>query len=402
MWSKLPRQLKILLTSTIFANIGSRMYRPFLPLYILSLGGTVEQVGFLFTLDTIAEAILRPLGGWLSDSIGRLQAVAIGTLWGLAASIGFVLAPTWGWLILVIVLLTAGRSLVGPSFRAYTAEAAPEGQTAQTFGLVNGLYTVCQVIGPLFGGWLVTQYGLKAMFWGAVVFMVLATVTRQWAAWGLEYRWETVQFTGLKTNLKGMFAGMLAGGAMTWLLLTDGIADFGINVYENLRSILLENHGLNEAQIGYLFSFHAVVYLLVSLFGSRMADRWPVGALALGRGVHAMALFLLAVAPSVPVFILYFGLDAVAFGLGDPAFDMMLVRTAPKGSLGMTFGLLSTTVGLFAMPAPYLGGLLWERIAPTTPFWVGAVALGLAGVLVWGILGVRLGMNGKIREPLNV
>lgn len=84
MWSKLPRQLKILLTSTIFANIGSRMYRPFLPLYILSLGGTVEQVGFLFTLDTIAEAILRPLGGWLSDSIGRLQAVAIGTLWGLA------------------------------------------------------------------------------------------------------------------------------------------------------------------------------------------------------------------------------------------------------------------------------------------------------------------------------
>jgi MFS family permease len=92
-WSQLPLKLKILLASRILADIGSRVYRPFMPIYVLSLGGSVAVVGFFFTFDTIASALLRPFGGWFSDSIGRLQAVGIGTVFGFPGMLGYAIAP---------------------------------------------------------------------------------------------------------------------------------------------------------------------------------------------------------------------------------------------------------------------------------------------------------------------
>lgn len=363
------------------------MFRPFLSLYLLMLGADVTQVGIFFTADLAFSALLRPIGGWISDNLGRIPSVAIGSVIGLFSYVAFTLAPSWQWMVAFSFTFSAGRALVGPSFRAYTAESAPEGQTAETFGLVNGLFTICGIIGPVLGGWLVTAYGIRTMFWGAVGVMVIATGLRMYAARGESFRWERVQLSGLGGSMRGMFAMMFAGGAITWLVLSDGVADFGTSTYAELRPILFEQNGLTEANIGLLFSFHAMVYMLVSLFGSRLADRWSaVGALVFGRGIHVFSLGLLAFFPTPTMFWVYIALDALSFGLGDPAFDAMLANAAPKGNMGMTFGIFSTTISVFSMPAPYIGGLLWENVGTATPFLLGAAALGVAIVMLLVVL----------------
>ncbi|HLF00531.1 MAG TPA: hypothetical protein VI547_01050, partial [Anaerolineales bacterium] len=69
----LNRPLKTFLFALILANIPSRMYTPLLALYLQSFGASVEQVGLFFTLSMIAPLTLQILGGWISDSVGRLQ-----------------------------------------------------------------------------------------------------------------------------------------------------------------------------------------------------------------------------------------------------------------------------------------------------------------------------------------
>ncbi|MCP4423475.1 MAG: MFS transporter, partial [Chloroflexi bacterium] len=81
------------------------MFRPFMPLYILALGGTVTEVGVFFTVNTASAALLRPVGGWFSDAAGRLQAVGIGTVFGLAGFIGYALSPSWEWLLISAITL---------------------------------------------------------------------------------------------------------------------------------------------------------------------------------------------------------------------------------------------------------------------------------------------------------
>lgn len=82
-------------------------------------------------------------------------------------------------------------------------------------------------------------------------------------------------------------------------------------------------------------------------------------------------------------FWLFAALTAVAFGIGDPAFDSFLAKATPPERLGLTFGLFSTALSLLTTPFPYLGSLLWAQAQPTTPFGLGAIFLFVAGVITW-------------------
>ena len=100
----LTRPLLIFMGTMILANIAGRMYQPLLPLYVQSLGADVGQIGLFFTIGAVAPLLFQILGGWLSDSMGRLQAIAIGSLAGAAAYVVYLAAPTWQWLLISSVL----------------------------------------------------------------------------------------------------------------------------------------------------------------------------------------------------------------------------------------------------------------------------------------------------------
>ncbi|MGA9348382.1 MAG: hypothetical protein WBW48_06195 [Anaerolineae bacterium] len=50
---------------------------------------------------------------------------------------------------------------------------------------------------------------------------------------------------------------------------------------------------------------------------------------------------------------------------------------------GTAFGLVSTSIGLISLPAPYIGAVLWERFAPQVPFYVPLVATLLMLPVMW-------------------
>ena len=83
--SLLNATLRWFLVAMILANIGGEMVYALLPLYLAELGASVGQIGLTFTLAALVPLALQIFGGWLSDSIGRLRTIAIGSV---AASFG--------------------------------------------------------------------------------------------------------------------------------------------------------------------------------------------------------------------------------------------------------------------------------------------------------------------------
>lgn len=214
--------------------------------------------------------------------------------------------------------------------------------------------------------------------------MAAATVLRVAVALRQPYHWQRLKFAGLTAGFKGMFLGMIGGGLLTWLLITDSLRDLGVSLFQNLEPLLLQDLSYNEAQIGLMFSLFALVYALSSIFGSRLADRWSAaGTLAAGGIVQVIGLVLLLLGQSTAFILGYFVLSGLAFGVADPAFDALLAVAAPPGHMGMTFGLFRTAISFAAMPAPYIGSLMWENGSPLLPFAAGAVSLGAAAVLTW-------------------
>ena len=127
---------------------------PMMPLYLQELKANVPQIGLFFTLSQIIPLLLQILGGWLSDSIGRLRAIAIGSVFGVFVFVPFIL---WH-LAMVIIGRSFGRCHVlvsGPKFRCVYRGAFQRRESRQNVWCNPGNLWDCRRGGTLrwAGGW---------------------------------------------------------------------------------------------------------------------------------------------------------------------------------------------------------------------------------------------------------
>ncbi len=371
----IPRSLMGMTLGMIIANLAGEMYYPLLPLYLESLGASVQDVGLFFTLQVILSICFRILGGWISDYMGRLPTIALGGLFGMGAITGYTVAPTWEWAALGALMAAVGSSLVGPSFQAYIAEQAPEGETSSTYGLINGLFLVCAIIGPLLGGFMVDRWGFKTTMWTATGIFYVAAGLRLWMARHSRFEIKRLQSTQLIRDLRMLVGLLIAGGMLTWLFLIDGLVDAGNQVaFPFLPKFITEVGDMPKAAYGALIALMSLVSALAMWPCGRFADR--VGerlSIALGLGVAGGVMALVATIQAPAALVLSFAAFGFSQALIGPAFSGLLSKAVPKGSLGITWGIFMTALGVMAIPAPIIGGFLYDHVAPEATFVVAAV-----------------------------
>ena len=386
----LSNTLIVFMVAMVFANIAAEMYMTMLPLYIKHLGADIMQVGVFFTVSQIVPLILQVLGGWISDSIGRLRSVAIGSLIGLGAFISPIFVPTWQWLYLSEGLNAMTRSLIGPSFGAFIAEETPEEHRGKVYGITDTIYTVVTVIGPPLAGWLADNYGFRIMLAVAAGIYVCATTIRLFLAKiagrkRQEQVREALTFQSLKVNFKTIIGLALAGGVLTWLLITDGVRDIAFSMSFRLMPLYLEDiGGMSLQQIGWLSSFFGIASMITTIPAGWFADKFSErAAIALGFFLEFVAMLLLILVDSFVGFASVWALFGVAVGLLSPAYQSLLSKVLPERIRGTGFGLIHASLGIFSLPAPAIGSLLWKTINPQAPFYITAIIALVTVVPAW-------------------
>jgi len=377
----LSNTLIVFMIAMVLANIASEMYVIMLPLYLKHLGADVMQIGVFFTVSQIVPLVLQVLGGWVSDSIGRLRSIAIGSLIGLGAFISPIFVPTWQWLYLSETLNALTRSLVGPSFGAFIAEETAEEDRGKVYGITDTIYTIVTVVGPPLAGWLADTYGFRLMLTVAAGIYICATIIRLILAKAAgKHRNESatrerLTVESLKVNFKAVFGLAVAGGLLTWLLLTDGVRDIAFSLSFNLMPLYLEEiGGMNLQQIGWLTSCFGVASMVTTIpagwFSDKVGERF---AIALGFFLQFVALVLLIQVEGFAGFAAVWAVLGVAVGLMSPAYQSLLSKALPEKLRGTGFGLINASLGIFSLPAPAIGSLLWKEVAPQAPFYITAV-----------------------------
>ena len=95
---------------TVFLDlVGFGIIIPFLPLYVRSMGGTAETVGFLFASFSLTQLIATPLLGRLSDRVGRRRVILVSLAGNAASMVLFAVASD----VRFLPLLFASRILAG-------------------------------------------------------------------------------------------------------------------------------------------------------------------------------------------------------------------------------------------------------------------------------------------------
>jgi DHA1 family tetracycline resistance protein-like MFS transporter len=385
----LNTNLRWFLLAMILANIAGQMGYSMLSLYLIDLGADVGQVGLVFTLASLVPTALQILGGWLSDTIGRLRSIAAGSFIAVFGWLVFFLAPSWEWVLVGLCLDYVSSSVVAPSFSAYIAEQSSEEERGRVFGLTKSLYMVVTVIGPALGGSLAYRFGFRSMMGVAFVLFAAATALRIWM--GLAERFAPTKaaqrptLAGLKSQLGAMFALLFAGGILTWIWVTDAIGDTAYNLIGQLYPIYLsEVGGLNVQQIGWLNAAWGAATIAASAAAGWLVDRTGERrVIVAGFVLEGVGLAILLRATTLPGYVA----AMAAFGLGGgclmPAYDSLISKVVPEDRRGLAYGLFGTSLGLLSLPFPWIGAQLWERLGPQAPFWVAVAACAVSIPIAW-------------------
>jgi MFS family permease len=377
------------LFAMILANIAGSMTNILMPIYLTELGASVGQVGLVFTLTSVVILVLQIMGGWISDSIGRLRAIAIGSLGGVLGFLFMLWAPSWQWMLLALSVTQVPYALVGPSFSAFIAENSTEQNRGRVYGVTDTIYQVVGVVGPPLGGFLAGRYGFKPMLFVATGFYTTAAVLRIWMARTMRSPGESeprqLTLASFKQSLGLIWTLMLGGGIITWIFITDGVRDVAFRLSGELEPLYLQQViGLSLAQIGLLGSFFSAAMMVTPLLSGRLADRYgervPISA---GFFIMFTAFMVFLQGRAYPAFILSWVLFGMGVGLFSPAYQSLISKVVPRRSLGTFSGLFQSSLGFISLPAPWIGAQLWERFNPRLPFLITAIVSLVAVVPAW-------------------
>ena len=156
-------------------GIGEGMFLYFVPLYLEQLGATPLVIGTVYSAFGFAMLLAHIPAGYLSDRIGRRPLIQVAWIMGLATTWVMALGPSLEIFVAGFVLYGVTGFVTSPLF-SYVTAARGKLTAGRAITLTSAMYNLGAVLGPVSGGWIGEQFGMRTIFtWAAVVF-VLSTV----------------------------------------------------------------------------------------------------------------------------------------------------------------------------------------------------------------------------------
>ena len=141
------------------------------------------------------------------------------------------------------------------------------------------------------------------------------------------------------------------------------------------------------ALIPILYLVFNLIYSSLSIPAGLLADRVGRRKVAiLGFGVFAGAYLWMAMARSQGAAWGVFAVYGIYMAISDGNGRALLAEFASGERRGTAFGAYHMVIGLAALPASVIAGLLYDRVSASAPFWVGAGAAVVSGVLMLALV----------------
>jgi len=357
-----------------FGGLAQDMILPILPLFYASvLGLNKEFIGLIEGALTTVVSLMKIAAGYLSDALGRRRAIVF-VGYGLSALGRFLLglAGTGAAIFGLRLLDGVGKGLKDAPRDALVAGSAGNRKLGLAFGIQRTLDTLGSVVGPLITFGLLRlwvdhpnkyrEVFLVAGVVAAIPLVIIGLLVR-------ERRGAIAKQRLSLAVLKGPFAGFLA----VMLLFTLG------NSSDAFLILRAQDVGVAVELIPIVYAVFNLVSALTAIPAGHLGDR--IGrrrVIVYGWIVYALTYlgFALAGAPWM-----IWGLYAVYglfYAFTEGAGKALVAELVPDANRGVAYGLYNTAVGLMALPASLLAGVLWSSISPAAPFAFGAAMAALA------------------------
>ncbi|MFC1526366.1 MFS transporter [Candidatus Latescibacterota bacterium] len=335
------------LVLTVSGSLGMfcrGMVFPYIPLYILTLGGDPAEVGIVYALGPLGGLLVFPIAGYLTDHMDRAKLIAVTGYFSAAVVLINALAPSWEW-VAFARLLQGFAVFQFPATSAILADSLPPESRGRGLATMTALTGAMALFAPYAAGSMLDAYGVDtgmrilylimtvAYTAGATINLLFIRETRERSS-------EVVSRANLSATAKEAFAGipaLLRGfppvlRALAVIIILCFLAN---GVASPFWVIYAKTHiGLTASQWGLILLVETGIRNLVAIPAGFMTDRFGRTRFILLALTTSLVIPLYLLAGSFVHVLLIRCVVGVTTAFFSPSMAALLADTVPSATRG--------------------------------------------------------------------
>jgi MFS family permease len=351
-------------------------------IFTVGLGAGSIELGTVSSIGGAISALISAPVGWLVDRYGLKRFYLIGIALMAGAALMYALAPRWQMIIAATILISIATRLTATGCSVLCADSVHNEDRATAQNICVTCASILSMIAPLVAVWLITGAG------GLTVEGIRPLYYIRFAGYILIFLFVAVQLKELRTtevceagakhgfvdDFKQLFAASpssnidRASPLRRWLIVI-ALTWFPFAMTAPFLQLFAHQvRGADQYLLGVMATATVLTRVLFGIPLGRLADKIGRKKVIYLLTPLWYASYLLLVFSSGPITLILAGALQAFYLASSGITGAMSVELVPVEQVGKWSGMIGLFRGLITIPAPILGGLVWDHIDPVYVF----------------------------------
>ncbi|RFZ91373.1 MFS transporter [Mucilaginibacter conchicola] len=381
----------VCLSSFLF-SCSFNMLLPELPSYLSSLGGA-EYKGLIIALFTLTAGISRPFSGRLTDTLGRVPVMAVGSIVCFVCGFLYPLLGTVAGFLFLRLIHGFSTGFKPTATAAYVADIVPRERWGEALGFHGICFSTGLAVGPAIGSTIRLYFSLDVLFYVSSFFALMSILILMNMKETLKDK-RPFSLSILKLSRKDIIAVEVLPAAVVTLL--------SYVAYGAILTVIPDwSQHLGIVNKGLFFMVFTIASLLIRFVAGKVSDKYGrISVINTGLGLLVISLFIIGFAGTVTGLMIGGVVYGVATGILSPALNAWTVDMSHPDHRGKAMATmyisLEAGIGLGAL----ISGWFYQDVIGMVPRIM--YASGVVAVLALVYMGFRHRVLAKRGQPIAI
>ena len=381
----LESNLRVLLITSVIANLSGSLWTSLLGLYITNnLGVSVLMFGLMSTIRDLVSSLINFPSGFLSDNFGRKKMITLSTIFSILTLMLLFFVRDLPLLLLVSIFHGLSIAFMDPSQSAYVVDVVQEGRRGSAYAALAFFQSLSSIIATSLAGVIAGIYGF---YWVFGIALVLESLSLGGITFYLRES-RVVDSVETRPSKESMYKHikndltMLRNPLLLAVLFGIVFHQLGLGIQGPYLPIYASDVlMLSLLSISLMLSMQQTGIFVGHFPSGRIVDKYG--------GEISFAFHILITSPSMILFtiignpilasLILFGWG-LTFGLDNVSRQKLIAQYKSESGVATAFGVISLIAGVISLISPTIGGWVWTEYSPQTVFYASA-AINVLGSL---------------------
>lgn len=364
----------VMALSWFLFSLSGALVQPFFTLYAKSLGADDFSIALVRSVGLLALSMALIPGGLLTDYVGRVRMIVIGTIGITVVQFLYAFADSWRFLALVWILDEI-LHFYQPALSAIVMDSLPKDRTLKGFIILQAFPNLPWLFMPLVGGYLYDTYGLRGIRAGFILSGMVSAVVTILRIKGFK---ETYSYRRNNSGLGNIIYNLVRNrsrvfNALRVYVYTAMLLPIATGVSSTYSSIyVVDKLGMSKVDLGKITSISIASSIVLSLtftifknVDKRLLKLGVLGSLFIT--LSQATLGLAGKTTTIPTLLaaLSFVLGQAGSTLTGPVISTTLTKIVPIELRGTMSGIQRTLETLGSSLGSFIAGILYVVLGPS-------------------------------------